>query len=37
MLDLTDETIIKKLGTSFEQMKLSGVTNSYEYTQEIAI
>ncbi len=37
ILDLTDETVIRQLGTSFEQMKLSGVTNSYEYTQEIAI
>jgi hypothetical protein len=37
VLDLTDDFVVKQLGTSFDQMKLSGVTNSYEYTQEMAI
>ncbi len=36
VLDLTDEATIKQLGTSFEQMKLSGVSNKYEYTHEVA-
>jgi hypothetical protein len=37
LLDLTDANTIEVLGTTFEQMKLTGVTNAYEYTQEIAI
>ncbi len=37
MLDLTDINTIEALGTTFEQMKLSGITNAYEYTQEVAI
>ncbi|MBX9853781.1 MAG: hypothetical protein K2X86_18710 [Cytophagaceae bacterium] len=37
LLDLTDSKIIETLGVSFEQMKLTGVANSYEFTQEIAI
>lgn len=37
ILDLTDVNTIETLGTSFEQMKLSGVTNAYEYTQEVAL
>jgi len=37
ILDLTDESVITQLGTSFEQMKLSNVENAYEFTQEIAI
>lgn len=37
VLDLTDVKTIETLGTTFEQMKLSGVTNVYEYTQEVAI
>ncbi len=36
LLDLTDESTIQKLGTSFAQMKLSGVDNKYEYTHVIA-
>jgi len=36
VLDLTDEATINQLGTSFEQMKLSGVSNKYEYTHEVA-
>lgn len=37
LLDLTDVKTIEALGTSIEQMKLTGVENSYEYTQEVAI
>ncbi|MBP1677513.1 MAG: hypothetical protein H6Q20_2072 [Bacteroidetes bacterium] len=36
LLDLTDDATIQKLGTSFDQMKLSGVANKYEYTHIIA-
>ncbi len=37
ILDLTDVNVIEKLGTSFDQMKLTGVGNAYEYTHEVAI
>jgi hypothetical protein len=37
ILDLTDEAVIKQLGTSFEDMKLVGGSSQYEFTQEIAI
>ncbi len=36
LLDLTDDNIIQQLGTSFDQMKLSGVINKYEYTHVVA-
>ncbi len=36
VLDLTKEATINKLGTSFEQMKLSSVSNKYEYTHVVA-
>ena len=35
LLDLTDKTTIEKLGTTFDQMKLSGVDNKYEYTHVV--
>jgi hypothetical protein len=35
LLDLTDKNTIEKLGTTFDQMKLSGVDNKYEYTHVV--
>lgn len=37
ILDLTDENVLAKLGTTKSDMKLVGGANQYEFTQEIAI
>jgi hypothetical protein len=37
LLDLTDANTVEILGTTFDQMKLTGVAKPYEFTQEVAI